>query len=63
MAEYEASLPRGRAEELRKDLAARGITGKTAFDKFGQLVISDISHQRQGEFRGVYGGGLPGSRR
>lgn len=63
VSDFRADLPASQVTMLRVDLKARGFTGKGALTKFGQTVVDDISRQRQGSFRGVTSGGLPGTRR
>lgn len=57
------NVPRSIAQALQEELASQGFVGNDAMVEFGQEVVSDISKQRQGAFRGVSRGGLPGSRR
>ncbi len=63
LADFEASLVDAQRANLKTDLAARGFVGKNALNEFGQSVVTDIRRQREGSFRGISRGGLPGTRR
>ncbi|OQQ25395.1 hypothetical protein A6410_19890 [Prescottella equi] len=63
MDQYESGLSSSNIATLRKELAGQGFVGSDALMKFGQNVVSDVSRARQASFRGVTGGGLPGTRR
>ncbi|MEV2221576.1 hypothetical protein AB0E01_17050 [Nocardia vinacea] len=63
LANFEAGLPDMQRADLKTDLAAQGFVGKNALTEFGQSVVTDIRRQREGTFRGISSGGLPGTRR
>lgn len=63
MAEFEASLPATQRTMLLTDLKARRFEGQNALTEFGQSVVTDIRRQREGSFRGITRGGLPGTSR
>ncbi len=60
---FVATLTETQLQRLRADLAVLGFRGRGAVGEFGQSVVTEIRRQREGVFRGVTSGGLPGSRR
>ncbi|WP_280763489.1 hypothetical protein [Prescottella agglutinans] len=63
MADFEACLPATQRAMLRTDLKARRFQGRNALTEYGQSVVTEIRRQREGSFRGIASGGLPGTRR
>lgn len=63
VADFCAALTADQQKILRQALADQKFVGRGALTEFGQSVVSDISQQRQAQFRGITSGGLPGLRR
>ncbi|MEU4704783.1 hypothetical protein AB0G00_00010 [Nocardia salmonicida] len=63
LADFETGLTDIQRADLPTDLAVKGFRGKHALTEFGQSVVTEIRRQREGSFRGITRGGLPGTRR